>query len=51
MLKSLRTYGFKWRGPAKFNVLKYDDGSFRGSVLEVDLKDTKELHELDSHYQ
>ena len=51
MPKSLRTYGFKWLDPAKFNVLKYDDGSFRGSVLEVDLKHTKELHELHSHYQ
>ena len=42
--------GFKWLDPAKFNLDKCYDGSWRGSVLEVDLAYPKELHELHDDY-
>ena len=50
MSKSLPTVGFKWLDPAKFNLDKYYDDSFRGSVLEVDIAYPKELHELPNDY-
>lgn len=43
--------GFNSIDPAKFNLEKYDDNSFRGYILEADLEHPKKLQELhnDSH--
>ena len=41
---------FKWIGPTKFNLHKYNDSSSRGYALEVLLEHLKELHKLRNDY-
>ena len=36
----------KWLHPENFSLSKYDDNSYRGCILEVDLEFPKKLHEL-----
>ena len=36
----------KWLHPENFSLSKYDDNSYRGCILEVDLEYPKKLHEL-----
>ena len=48
--KSLSTSGFRWLDAAKFSLDKYNDNSWRGCILEVDVKYPTELHELQNDY-
>ena len=50
MSKFLPTNGFKWIDPKEFDLKKYTSNSSKGCVLEVDLEDPKELHELRNDY-
>ena len=44
--KSFPLDGLKWFNLAKFHLDKYDDNSFRGCILEVDLEYSRKLHKL-----
>ena len=50
MSKSLPMGGFKWFDSEKCDINKYNDNSFRGCVLEVNLGYSKELHEFHNDY-
>ena len=46
----LQRVDIKWLDPAKINIDKYDDGSLKGCILEVDPEYPKELNELYNDY-
>ena len=48
--KFLPTGGFKLLDCVKFNLDYYDDKSFRGCILEVELEYFKQLYELQNDY-
>ena len=50
MSKHLPVGGFKWLGPAKFNLDKYDADNLRGCVLEFDLEYPKRLQKSRSSH-
>ena len=50
MSKFLPTSGFKWIDPKESDLYKYTSNSSKGGVLEVDLEQPKELHELHNDY-
>ena len=50
MSNFLPTRGFKSIDPEEFNLNKYTSNSSKGCVLQVDLENPKELHELHNIY-
>ena len=46
MSKFVQTSGFKWIDPKEYDLNKYHSNSLKSLILEVDLKNPKELHKL-----
>ena len=48
--KFLRTNGFKWLDPKRFDLNKYNSNNSKGCVLKVDIEYPNELQELHNNY-